>query len=231
MNNIDMKQVNIYQDLVRTEFLSLKSISSFDESVNHSIPLADGKGHLKCVSELHANDESLISLLAKWRMETKTFHNKFNVTNESTKYWIRKLLLDVPDRILFLVVNRFGRPVGHMGFANVLNDQCMMEFDNVIRGVPKQDPGLMGMATKSLLIWANNRFKPNGFHLKTLDNNQHAINFYSKLGFEIDGKQPLRLIESNGEINHLPITKGDTNPPDRYFICMRLNPSSIIEFS
>jgi RimJ/RimL family protein N-acetyltransferase len=228
MSNVNLEQINIYLELVITEFSAFKSINSFDESVAHSIRLADDKGYLLCVSELHANDELLIILLAQWRTEVTTFHNKFNVTIESTKHWLRKLLLDVPDRILFLVLNRFGHPVGHMGFTSALNDECLMEFDNVIRGVSGQDPGLMGAATKSLLIWANNTFKPKGFHLRTLDDNEHAIRFYSKLGFEIDGKQPLRRIESNGDVNHLPITEGDTSPPDRYFTCMRLDPSNII---
>jgi perosamine synthetase len=231
MNNIDMEHTEIYQELIRRKFSELKSITSFDESVAHSIQLLNGKGYLLCVSELHENDETLIAILAQWRQEAKTFHNKFNVTIESTKHWLRKLLLDVPDRILFLVLNRFGDPVGHMGFVSVINDDCLMEFDNVIRGVLGQDPGLMGVATKSLLKWANETFKPNGFYLRTLDDNEHAIRFYSNLGFEIYGKQPLRRIESNGEINHLPVTKGDNNPPDRYFTCMRLNPSSIIHFS
>lgn len=227
----NVEQVNVYQSLVRSEFASLKSIDRYDELMAHSIRLADNRGYLLCVSELHTGDELLIALLAKWRREATTFHNKFNVTFESTQRWLRKLLLDVPDRILFLVLNRYGYPIGHMGFANALNNEGMMEFDNVIRGVQGQDAGLMGVATMALLFWANDTFKPNGFYLRTLDDNEHAISFYSKLGFKLDGKQPLRRIESNGEINHLPLAEGDTNPPDRYFTCMRLDPSVSDVFS
>lgn len=225
VNVANPEQVRAYQALVQSEFASLKSIGRFDELFARSIRLADNKGYLLCVSELHTGDELLIAALAKWRREATTFHNKFNVTFESTQRWLRKLLLDVPDRILFLVLNRYGYPIGHLGFANALNNECLMEFDNVIRGVPRQDAGLMGLATKALLFWAHETFKPTGFYLRTLDDNEHAISFYSKLGFKLDGKQPLRRIESNGEINHLPLAEGDTNPPDRYFTCMRLDPS------
>lgn len=224
----DVVQANVYRALVQSEFAALKSINRFDELVDRSIRLDDGKGYLLCVSELHTSDDVLIAALAKWRKEATTFHNKFNVTFESTQHWLRKLLLDVPDRILFLVLNRYGYPIGHMGFANALNNMGMMEFDNVIRGVPGQDAGLMGAATKALLVWANGTFKPQGFYLRTLDDNERAMRFYSKLGFKMDGKQPLRRIESNGEINHLPVAEGDTNPPDRYFTCMRLDPSDIV---
>jgi RimJ/RimL family protein N-acetyltransferase len=227
-NISDVEQINVYQKRVRSEFSVLKSIGSFDKLVAHSIRLEGNAGYLLCVSELHVNDEILIALLAKWRAEATTFHNKFNVTQESTKRWLRKLLLDVPDRILFLVLNRYGHPIGHMGFASALNNECLMEFDNVIRGVPNQDAGLMGVATKAILNWANNTFRPQGFYLRTLDDNVHALQFYSKLGFKEDGKQPLRRTESKGEINHLPLAADDTSPPDRYFICMRLAPECVI---
>ena len=223
----DVDRINIYQERVRSKFSFLKSIDSFDELVSHSIRLGENYGYLLCVSELHVNDEILLAMLAKWRAEATTFHNKFNVTLESTKRWLRKLLLDVPDRILFLVLNRYGQPIGHMGFASALNNECLMEFDNVIRGVLKQDAGLMSVATIAILNWANNTFQPKGFCLRTLDDNVHALQFYSKLGFKEDGKQPLRRTESNGEINHFPLAADDTNPPDRYFICMRLDPECI----
>ena len=226
VNVANVNQMPAYQALVRSEFAYLKSINRYDESVARSIRLADNKGYLLCVSELHTGDELLIASLAKWRREATTFHNKFNVTIESTKRWLRKFLLDIPDRILFLVLNRYGYPIGHMGFANALNDEGLMEFDNVIRGVSGQDAGLMGLATKALLIWANDTFKPNKFYLRTLDDNEHAISFYIKLGFKLDGRQPLRRIESHGEINHLPLAEGDANLPDRYFTCMRLDSSA-----
>ncbi len=227
MKDLTMQQIEAYQNSVKSEFAQLKSVIHLNELMARAILLEGGKGYLLCVSEMHADDGRLIALLAKWRSEAKTFHNKFNVTFESTERWMRKLLLDVPDRILFLVLNRHGYPIGHMGFANALNNECLMEFDNVIRGVPEQDPGLMSVATKALLGWAKKTFQPSGFYLRTLDDNEHAIQFYKKLGFRQDGRQPLRRVESNGEINHVPLAADDMTPPDRYFVCMKLDPESI----
>ena len=227
MNIVETKKNDLYQQRVRSEFQLLKSIDRYDESVAHSIRLPDNKGYLLCVSEFHTHDNQLISTLAKWRAQATTFHNKFEVTLESTNRWLRKLLLDVPDRILFIVVNTYGYRIGHMGFANALNNDCIMEFDNVIRGAHGRDKGIMSCATKALLSWANDKFEPELFKLRTLEDNEHAISFYQKLGFRIDGKQPLRRIESNGEINHVPSNEGDSHPPDSYFTCMRLNPADI----
>lgn len=216
-----------YSKTIKSVFSSLKSIQRFDELMDKSIRLPCGKGYLVCVSELCARDDKLISLLAKWRSDATTFHNKFNVTFASTERWLRKLLLDIPDRILFLVLNEHGNPIGHMGFANALNGDCVMEFDNVIRGVHGQDYGLMSVAVRSLLGWATETFKPQVFFIRTLDDNEHAIQFYLRLGFVMDGQQGLRRIEKNGEVNHLPIEVGDTNPPDRYFVRMRFNPECL----
>jgi RimJ/RimL family protein N-acetyltransferase len=214
----------IYQDRVRTQFATLKSITRYDDLVANSIRLKDNSGYLLCVSEMHYEDDAVIRLFATWRAEAVTFHNKFTVTFESTKRWMRKLLLDVPDRILFVVVDRFGHPIGHMGFAGALNNERWMEFDNVVRGVQKIQPGIMSLATQAILEWAQLTFEPRGFYLRTLDNNLHAIKFYERMGFRRVSQQGLRRIENDEGFNHIPIPEGDTNPPDRYFVRMNYEP-------
>jgi hypothetical protein len=227
MSNICTEEIKVYQAKVIAEFASLKSIHRFDELVSCSIRLADEKGYLLCVSELYAEDEDLIAKLAQWREEATTFHNQFKVTLEGTKRWLRKLVLDVPDRILFLVVNCYGHPIGHLGFANSLNEEGLMELDNVIRGVQGVERGIMSYGVKSLLNWAESTIIPKGFCLRTLQDNTHAINFYTNLGFIIEGKQPLRRVESNGEINHIPLSQDDQEPPDNYFVCMKYVPKTL----
>ena len=213
---------DVYQKRIRTEFAAIKSIIRYDDLISRSIRLKDDNGYLLCVCELHYHDDEAIKLFAKWREEAVTFHNKFTVTFDSTKRWARKLLLDVPDRILFLVVDRYGHPIGHMGFANTLNKEGYMEFDNVVRGVQKIQPGIMAQATHAILEWAQVTFEPCGFYLRTLDSNLHAIQFYERLGFCRVGQEGLRRVNSEDGFNHIPIPVGDTNPPDRYFVRMDL---------
>ena len=213
---------NKYMQSVISVFKLLKSIKSFDELVAKSIRIQDNCGYLLCVSELHVDDEFVIALMAKWRKAAKTFHDEFEVTHESTKRWLRKLLLDVPDRILFLVLNRHGHPIGHMGFANGINDNSILEIDNVIRGEHGQDKGLMILAMKSMLTWAECTFKPTGYFLRTFNDNTRAIEFYLKLGFKIEEKQKL----PTGKIGKSYKNQVEVDCPNsnnRYLIYMNLN--------
>ena len=207
---------------IKSVFAELKSSERFDTIIDKSIKLENGNGYLVCISELHLNDVETIEMLARWRREAKTFHNKFDVTFESTKKWLRNLLLDVPDRILFMVLNRFGHPIGHLGFASSFNFDRIMELDNVVRGVQGEDKGIMSLATLALLKWASQKFRPEGFCLRTLDNNTHALNFYSGLGFQEYYKQPLKRIGTDEEFNHIPIDNVENFTPDRYFVCMKI---------
>lgn len=217
----------IYQKNIVETFKRLKEIDDYKDLINNSIRINSCKGFLVPVCNLYERDTALLLKLADWRRSAITFHNKFNVTYESTKLWLRNLLLDIPDRILFLVLDEFGTPIGHMGFANSLNEDGLMEFDNVIRGVPSVNPGIMGSATITLLNWASASFEPQKFYIRTLESNTHAISFYKKLGFVYEGRQPLRRVGKDDEYNHFPIEVGDKTPPDQYFICMKISPDII----
>ena len=225
-NHLSLEELRRYQAVVIKEFAGQKQIDKFDELVARSIRLDDHKGYLICVSELHADDVDMITTLAKWRSEATTFHDGFKVTFEGTKSWLRKLLLDIPDRILFIVLDRHGKPIGHLGFANSLNDQGLMEVDNVIRGVQGAEPGLMSLSIQALLRWAIQNISPHGFHLKTLEDNTHAIGFYTKLGFNISGKLPLRRVEKDGVIKFEPQAEDDKGLPDKQYVCMSYDPLS-----
>jgi hypothetical protein len=223
IKTLNPKDSSIYQSTVRTQFAALKQISQFDELVSRSIRFPDHKGYLVCVSELHADDDQLITLLTKWRGEATTYQDSFKPTFESTKNWLRKLLLNIPDRILFLVLDRYGHAIGHLGYANALNDQGLMEIDNVIRGVHNIEPGIMALSMQVLIEWANKTISPQGIHLKTLEDNIHAIKFYENLNFTVSGKLPLRKIEKDGIIKYIARSKGDSNPPDKNYVCMQYN--------
>lgn len=205
---------------ISQHFETLKAIEHYDELFHNAIRLREKVGYLVPIARLHQYDENIITLLTKWRSEAKTFHTTFKASNKRTEIWLRKSLLEVPDRILFLVINRFGVPIGHMGFADSLNKEGTLELDNVIRGVKRQDPGLMTQATISLLEWAKQNFQPKGFKLRTLDDNEHAIQFYYKIGFRIHSKQGLRRIQRESEITHLPIHEDDHATPDKWFLVM-----------
>ena len=98
----------------------MKSAATLEELVARSIPLADGAGMLVPVCELHAGDERLIaSCSAAGASESAfAFPTQFPVTHDGTATWLRAVCSTSPGRILFLVQDRFGHTVGHLGFAS-----------------------------------------------------------------------------------------------------------------
>lgn len=176
-----------YQERVKNVFVELKQINRFDELIAQSICIDDNGGYLICISELYANCDEVVTLLAKWRREATALHDQFEVTFEGTKKWLRELVLDVPDRILFLVTDKCGLAIGHMGFAHAFNED--LEFDLVVRGVHSVAPGIMSLAARALFNWANQTIEPKNIYVQVLEGNIHAVQFYTRLGFEFESKE------------------------------------------
>jgi len=203
----------------------LKRASRLEQSLTSAIPLPAGQGALIAISDLHADDGSLISTLSAWRCANQAaYPTRFPVTDAGTADWLRRRLLDVEDRILFLVLDRHGNRMGHLGFANCLNDECIMEVDNVVRGVPSKAPGLMQAALNTLIDWARTAINVDEFSLRVFEDNEHACRFYERTGFKRVERIPLRRTVS-GETEHFaPLVVGDNCPADTCFIRMQWQP-------
>lgn len=190
-----------YADRVRETFAQLKRARDGGDDV-----IATACGSLVPVGERHSTDEALISSLSRWReAAAHAFPMDLTVTHEGTARWLRMGLLDAPDRMLWLVRDRDGRPVGHAGFANALNRRRELELDNVVRGEPGA-PGAMGAAVAALTDWARAVLEPASISLRVLSDNAHALRFYRLLGWEARGREPT----------------DDGAPPSREFVRMAL---------
>ena len=217
----EKRSLSVYQKAVRNNFSFLKQTTSLDDLWAKSIPLKDGAGYLLPVCELHAADEGLIAAFAAWRAgNTEAFPSQFKVTAEGTAAWLRSRLLEVEDRLLFLVTDPFGKAVGHLGYANSLNERGEMEIDNVVRGVPGARPGIMTIAMQAALDWAEEMIGPRRIILRVFSDNPRAIAFYRNLGFQDGELLPLRKIEEGDSILFRPVAAEDKNPPDRHFMKM-----------
>ncbi len=202
-------------------FRQMKSAVTYADALSVSIPFPDQSGYLMPVCELHANDTSLIEKLSLWREENSfAYPTQFQVTFEGTKRWLRNNVLDFEDRLLFLVLDRHGHPVGHLGFANTNNESGSMEIDNVLRGDKEAQPGMMSTAMKTLIRWAEETIGPRRIFLRVLDDNPHAIDFYRKLGFREDDRQPLRRVQEGDTIRYVPMETTDSGTPDKSFLYM-----------
>src|SRR4051794_794743 len=115
------RESQIYKSAVEKSFSFLKGTTELADLWTKAIPLAEEAGYLLPISELHTTDDRLIETLARWREDNAhVYPTQFPVTFDGTKRWLRERLLDVPDRILFLIVTPQGHPVGHVGFAGAI---------------------------------------------------------------------------------------------------------------
>lgn len=216
------RRVQTYHDAITNEFSFLKESSTLEEALGKAIYVAGGEGALLPVCRLHLQDECLIQQLSDWREKYAfAYPSRFPVSFEGTRLWLEEKVLNVSDRILFLVLNNIGRIVGHMGFANCFNDELAMEIDNVVRGISGTAPGIMSVCLWRLIEWANTTLWPAKIFLRVLDDNEHAQQFYQNIGFiEVD-REPLRKRVIGDVVRLNPIEAGDNAEPDAHFVKMK----------
>jgi perosamine synthetase len=224
----DNRPMEVFKNAVRKNFSFLKQTTRLDSLYAKSIPLEQDGGLLVPVCELHATDKELISKLAKWRKDNALFFpTQFPVTLAGTESWLRSKLLDVDDRILFLVLDKYGNPIGHLGYADAINDSGEMEIDNVMRGIIGIQPGIMSNAMKAIMNWAQETMGPRTIFLRTFSDNAHAIEFYHKLDFKDDYLIPLRKHQEGTRVEYNPLSADDRAKPDTYFLRMVYAPGKI----
>jgi perosamine synthetase len=226
------RAVEVYKQAIKKEFAFLKKTLNLDDLLAKSVPLAEKQGYLVPVCELHTTDEQLINQFAQWRSENSAVYpSQFKVTVEGTKKWLTNNLLNVEDRILFLVLDRYGNRIGHLGFANGINNNYELELDNVVPIVQGVEPEIMANSVKTLLNWAKDTLGCRRFCLKTFKDNQKAIAFYQKLGFKDEQLIPLRRHEEGENIYYRPLDEPDQAEPDQYFLRMIYASKIIIDGS
>lgn len=226
------RSIETYKKTVKTTFSFLKQTARFDDLLARSIVLPNGEGFLVPLCEMSPTDTALIAKLARWRADnTFAYPTQFQVTIHGTATWLRYQLLDVEDRILFLVLDKHGEAIGHLGYAHALNDEQAMEIDNVVRGVRDVHPGLMSSAMIAILKWAEDTIRPHSIYLDVLSHNQHAIDFYHKLGFVDDKLQPLRQHIQGNITSYRPVAEDDNAVPNAHFLKMVYKPPKITKES
>ncbi len=221
-----------YYQAVQHTFRFLKQTRTLADLFAKSISLENDLGLLVPVCELHATDDNVIAKLAQWRAENQdAFPTQFPVTTAGTATWLRNQVLDCNGRFLFLVLDRYGNPVGHMGFAHALNELATMEADNIVRGVKNISPGIMAAALSAMINWAEEMFHPKKIFLLVFTENHHAIRFYKKIGFKEGSLIPLRRHQQGDRISYQPFASNDSAPPDKTFLEMTYAPERHVDNS
>jgi perosamine synthetase len=196
-NNYRDRIIDIAKYRIST-FDYLKKIDSISELYLKGIKLESNQGILLPLTDLHLEDNELIQTLTDWRNKfVSAYPTRFKASFESTKNWISNNLLNAADRILFLIVNKTGKVVGHIGLSNGLGLEGGIEIDNVVRGLENNHKGIMSEALLTLIKWIDATLKPNEIYLRVLSDNTHAIDFYKKNDFVIEYSIPLKKVHDN----------------------------------
>ncbi|AXK39028.1 bifunctional GNAT family N-acetyltransferase/PLP-dependent aspartate aminotransferase family protein [Crenobacter cavernae] len=216
--------VSTYKTAVTESFNFLKNAKNIQEAYLRAIPLSD-KGFLLPVCAAHKNDLALIRKLTAWRNENvHVYPTQFVATEESTRAWLDSRLLAVEDRMLFLVTDAQGKTLGHIGFNGCHNEEMLFEIDNVVRGVGAEAKGIFSTAINALIEWARKTINVEGFYLRVMADNEHAIDFYKNNSFAEEQRIPL-VKEQNGEfVSYREAKQGETSQQE--FVRMAFKPSS-----
>ena len=151
------------------------------------------------VSFIHETDSDVINELIIWRnLNIRLYSSQKLATFESTQKWLKTLLEENEDRILFFVVNSHGKRLGHLGLW--LRENEKFEIDNVIKSPSCEVKGLFSEAVKTLGRWASEFIGIEHVQLRVLETNLRAITFYERIGFSLIHRQPLNKIVRNEEI-------------------------------
>jgi len=185
-----------YSQSLVSFFKFLKNNKNYNELFLKSIRIKKNKDLILIpISQIHLNDNFIIKKLCDWRNKNSNVFIQNKKTNiKKTRIWMKENLLDVKDKILFLVLKNGKTPIGHIGFSNCLNKKMNFEIDNVIKGEKDDNKKIFSEVLEGLIDWANQTFYVNSFFIKVIQNNLRAINFYKKNNFK-----SIELVESKNK--------------------------------
>ena len=215
-----------FNDKTISVFKAIKN-ETYRNEKDFVIPVVNGMekvANLRPITKKYLEDTEknieIIKLLAEWRETNQKWFDIFKVTEEGTKKWLKKSVIDIEDRILFLVETVDRIPFGHMGFFRG-------EADNFIRGRNNLVREGMTYALTAMLDWAFTELELNELYLRVFSDNKRAIAYYERCGFKEIGLIPLRRIEKAESTRWEAIEEGDRQEADRFFCLMKLkNPNT-----
>lgn len=168
-------------------------------------------GRLRPLRRADVEDDGLLTLLLTWRNRHRTaFYTQFEATLASTRNWLSTLVLDRPDRIMFLITDEINRPVGHCGVCNVCPDSA--ELDAVMRGERLGHSMLMVLAERALLKWVFDVLRVGRVHAHIFEDNISSIRLFLSVGLTISHREMFRMVMEGGVARYVPM--GNTASED-----------------
>lgn len=159
----------------------------------------DEIGSLHLINTQISLQKSTQESLTKWRkMFKRYFLTQFKPSIERTADWLKNTVLPSDDRLLFLICDNSGIPIGNFGVCNITQES--VELDNLIRGEKGGDKDLVFFSELAILKWIYNELDIPLAVLHVFSNNYKTIALHQRVGFSITEKKPLRKITTEDGI-------------------------------
>jgi len=203
------------------EFQRLKLLDPCDSIISKTDTMS-----IRAVTFQDGANQDLVETFSRWRANAADgFPNRFTVTVKGTGIWLNRQVLEVKDRILFLIQDSAGRPYGHLGLMHLLESPGRAVIDGVIRGEISGDrSGIMKKSMRTVIEWA---FRSLGLHaldIHVLNDNIRALRLYTVLGFVPATLIPLQEKQGNGRVDWVEIDAA--GKADRFLLKLELLNSS-----
>lgn len=208
----------------RNKVLSILRDFKFDNAHKLTIPIYDKNKKVARLRLITSNfTDKEVKLLAEWReANAEWFFTKFKVTKKRTKKWLKEQVINAGDRILFWIQALNGSLIGHLGLYPFDFKKQSCEIDNVIRGRQNIMPGIMTLATKTLLNWSFSVLGLKAVTLRVFSDNERAIALYERCGFEKVRDIPLKKIIKGDTFQWVEISIKPKKKVERYFAQYRI---------
>jgi RimJ/RimL family protein N-acetyltransferase len=204
----------------------LKEIKNFGSVDFMKIKYQGKNVILRLVDE---SDETVI-LLTKWReMYRNNFGTDFSISEKKTREWLRKGVLENPDKIVFVIYVE-NRKIGIISTAEYDEKTNSAILDTMMKDPTYKLPGLMTTIEKVYLKWMFdelNLSKITGF---LFSDNKKMMGIHQKCGWAIIDIVPIQKISTDEGTKWEKISsKLDNMKAERYFNLIELTRENLMK--
>jgi RimJ/RimL family protein N-acetyltransferase len=190
----------------------------YTDKVKYSIPLMHNDvvvGRMRPVpTEFKEDALNDVHLQTKWRNLHKDtfFVDAFEATEDRTLSWLETTYFYNDDRIIFIIEDTKGKPIGHFGYENFNYELKKAEYGRLMRGDISQEENinrinLIDLAQISILNWGFNVLKLNIINGSLFANNWMVRRFHDKCGFEVTASTKVLKSEQLVDVIEIELVK------------------------
>ena len=177
------------------------------------------------IISLRVIDESneTLELSTKWRKDNqKWFQTSFEPTIESTKKWIRDIIMSDNDRIMFMILLD-NKKIGQIGLDRYVLDDNSIDVTGTLKDPSIKDHRIMGHAQKALCEWSFDYLNVSKIIIRVFSDNYRKINLCERCGALTVNSIPMKKIVENGHPKWIELeSEKDEEIAERYLNIMEI---------